>query len=344
MKLSIIVPVYNMAAGGKLDFCMRSLVNQTMEDYEIIAVDDKSTDGSLAALRDWEKKFPQKIRVIASPENRRQGGAKNLGLAAAAGEWIGFMDSDDWAAPDMYEKLLKKAEETGADIAGCDYTIVQEQTMVPGKYCRNNSVEQAGETDPEKRRKMVLNPGSMVIKIYRRDIFFGNGIRFPEHIFYEDNAIGAITMLCAKRFEKVEEALYYYYQNPASTVHTITEERCRDRIKASLLYMEECRKRGFYEECREETDYKFFELCYKNTLFSYLQQCKKTRLSFVKELKKELLAQVPDFSENPYYLQYTDEETRKLIRLHMKSDLCFYAYYKLLHGYRRMRYGKQDRG
>lgn len=343
MKLSIIVPVYNMVAGGKLDFCLQSLVDQTIEDYEIIAVDDKSTDDSLRALREWETKFPQKIKVIASPENRRQGGAKNLGLAAVSGTWIGFIDSDDWVTPDMYEKLLKKADETGADIVGCDYTIVQEQTMVPGIYSRNNSVEQAGAADAEKHKKMVLNPGSMVIKIYHRDIFFKNEIRFPEHIFYEDNAIGAITMLYAKRFEKVEEALYYYYQNPSSTVHTINEGRCRDRMKASLLYMEEFRKRGFYEEYREETDYKFFELFYKNTLFSYLQQCEKTRLSFVKELKKGLLEQVPDFSKNPYYLQYTDEETRKLIGMHMKSDLCFYAYYKLLHMYRRMRYGKQDR-
>ena len=97
-----------MVAGGKLDFCLQSLVDQTIEDYEIIAVDDKSNDDSLRALREWETKFPQKIKVIASPENRRQGGAKNLGLAAVSGTWIGFIDSDDWVTPDMYEKLLKK--------------------------------------------------------------------------------------------------------------------------------------------------------------------------------------------------------------------------------------------
>jgi len=77
MKLSIVVPVYNMVEGGKLKFCMDSLLNQAMEDYEIIAVDDKSTDDSLMILREYEKKYPQKVKVIASPENRRQGGAKN---------------------------------------------------------------------------------------------------------------------------------------------------------------------------------------------------------------------------------------------------------------------------
>ncbi|MCM1194124.1 MAG: glycosyltransferase [Butyrivibrio sp.] len=340
MKLSIIVPVYNMTADGKLDFCIQSLLNQTIEDYEIIAVDDKSTDASLAVLEAWSEKFPEKIKVIASPENRRQGGAKNLGLAAAAGRWIGFMDSDDWAAPDMYEKLLNKAEQTGADIVGCDYTLVQEKTMIPGKYSRNNSLEQTGGWDIEKRKKMILDPGSMVIKIYRRDIFMKNGIRFPEHIFYEDNAIGAITMLYAERFEKVEEALYFYYQHSASTVHTISEERCRDRMKASEIYMEECRKRGFYEMYREEIDYKFFELYYRNTLFSYMQACKNKKLSFIREIKKGLLEQIPDFSANKYYLQYADAESKKLIQMHMKSDVYFYLYYTLLHLYRRVRYGK----
>lgn len=339
MKLSIIVPVYNMAADGKLDFCMQSLINQTLEDYEIIAVDDKSTDSSLSVLRAWGEKFPEKIKVIASPENRRQGGAKNLGLAAAAGVWIGFMDSDDWAAPDMYEKLLNKAEQTGADIVGCDYTLVQEKTMEQGKYSRNNSMEQTGVWDSEKHKKMILEPGSMVIKIYHRDIFMKNNIRFPEHIFYEDNAIGAITMLCAKRFEKVEEALYYYYQHPGSTVHTISEERCHDRMQASEIYMEECRERGFYEKYKEEIDYKFFELFYKNTLFSYMQGCKKRKLSFVRKIKRGLLAYVPDFTGNQYYLQYTDTESKKLIRMHMRSDIYFYVYYRLLHLYRRVRYG-----
>ena len=126
MKLSIIVPVYNMVADGKLEFCMESLLAQTIEDYEIIAVDDKSTDNSLEVLRRYEAQYPDKVKVVASPNNRRQGGAKNLGLRAATGEWLGFVDSDDWISHDYYEKLFAKAEETGADIVGCYYSIKYE--------------------------------------------------------------------------------------------------------------------------------------------------------------------------------------------------------------------------
>lgn len=85
MKLSVIVPVYNMASDGKLKYCLDSLVNQTVSDYEIIAVDDCSTDDSLAVLRSYEAQYPDRFLVIASPENRKQGGAKNLGLARARG-------------------------------------------------------------------------------------------------------------------------------------------------------------------------------------------------------------------------------------------------------------------
>ena len=126
MKLSVIVPVFNMASDDKLKWCMDSLVGQTISDYEIIAVDDCSTDDSLSILQNYEKRYPGKVVVIASSDNRKQGGAKNLGLSVAKGDWIGFIDADDWVCADFYEKLLNKAEETGADMVGCDYHLTPE--------------------------------------------------------------------------------------------------------------------------------------------------------------------------------------------------------------------------
>ena len=213
MKLSIIVPVYNMAADGKLQFCLNSLVNQTITDYEIIAVDDCSTDNSLEILRSYEKKFPEKVRVIASPVNKKQGGAKNLGLSVAAGEWIGFIDSDDWVTADFYERLLKRAEETGADMVGCDYHLTDEHSMKIGQIVHNNKQSQTGELSKEKYRSLILDSGSLVVKIYRRHIILDYPNRFPENIFYEDNAISNSWMLRAKHFEYIEEPLYYYYQH-----------------------------------------------------------------------------------------------------------------------------------
>ena len=112
MKLSIIVPVYNMAADRKLEYCLDSLVGQTIQDYEIIAVDDCSTDTSWDILLRYEKEYPDKFHAIHSEVNQKQGGAKNIGMEKAQGEWIGFIDSDDWVTPDFYERLIRKGEET----------------------------------------------------------------------------------------------------------------------------------------------------------------------------------------------------------------------------------------
>ncbi len=342
-RLSVIVPVYNMAAEGKLNFCMDSLVRQTVEDYEILAVDDASTDHSLEILRQYERRYPDKVRVFHCAVNRRQGGAKNEGLRHAAGEWIGFVDSDDWVAPDCYEKLLRKAEETGADLVGCDYSLVTEHTFRVGKVVQNNAPEQTGILDEEKHRRLLMRPGSMVIKIYRHRVIRENRLAFPEGIFYEDNCAGPVWSLYFTRFERVEEPLYYYYQHSVSTVHQITEEKCRDRMRAAALLYEECRERGFLAEYEPEIEYRYTELYYVITLFSYLSGVKRPRLSFVRELRRGAVERFPAFERNPYYRELTGEEEQELIALQGRSDLLFWLAYHGKWAIRRLR-GRLRRG
>lgn len=342
MRLSVIVPVYNMLADGKLKNCLDSLISQNVEDMEIIAVDDKSTDDSLALLRQYSEQYGARFVTIASPENRRQGGAKNLGLQQAKGEWVGFIDSDDWVADDMFSKLLKKAEETGADVVGCDYLLTDAIGKETGNVVENNTLEQTGILTDAQYRALLLKPGSMVIKIYKRSIFTENQIVFPEKMFYEDNAIGVLPLLYASRFERVPEAMYFYYQNPHSTVHTVSVQRCEDRIRAAQIYGEECKKRGFYSKYPEEIDYKILELGYKNTLFSYLQAAKCPSLRFVRRMRKFLKENVPEYADNSYYMQNTDAESKKLISMHMRNSFTFVLYYEALRIYRKLRAAGKD--
>lgn len=337
MKLSVIVPVYNMAAQDKLVWCLDSLVNQTVQDYEIIAVDDCSTDNSLEILYDYRERYPDKFHVIASPVNRKQGGAKNLGLEAAKGEWIGFIDSDDWITPDYYEKLLACAEETGADMVGCDYHLTHEHSMKIGQVVHNNKPSQTGILTTEKYRSLILDGGSLVVKIYRRHIIYDFPNRFPEQIFYEDNAISNSWMLRARYFAYLEEPLYYYYQHDTSTVHTITKKRCEDRMEAARIMVEEAKQFGFLEEYYPEIESSFTTLFYVNTLFSYMAGVRKKEYGFIKALAKEMRETFPGFMENPYYQERVHEEERKLIRMHMKSTMYFLLYYKALWGYRNFR-------
>ena len=337
MKLSVIVPVYNMAADKKLEYCLESLINQTIEDYEIIAVDDCSTDNSLEILRRYETKHADKFKVIASPVNKKQGGAKNLGLEIAKGEWIGFIDSDDWITLDYYEKLLKKAEETGADMVGCDYHLTGEHSMEIGQIVPNNRPEQTGILTKEKYKSLILDGGSLVVKIYKRNIIFDYPNRFPEGIFYEDNAISNSWMLRAKHFEYIQEPMYYYYQHNASTVHTITKKRCEDRMQAARIMVEEAKQFGFFEEYKEEIESSFTTLFYVNTLFSYMVGVKKQEFSFIKAMGEEMKKTFPDFRNNKYYLDRVHDEERKLIDMHMKSTMYFMVYYKILWAYRNFR-------
>lgn len=339
MKLSIIVPVYNMAAEGKLNYCMDSLLNQTMEDYEIIAVDDASTDYSLNILKDYQIKNPEKVRVVESPENGRQGSAKNLGLTQAVGEWIGFIDSDDWIAPDMYEKLLEKAKETGADMVGCDYNITYEHSMKVGKVVVNNTGEQTGMLEDNKYRSLVLQPGSMVVKIYLHEVIRKFHLDFPEKVFFEDNCAAPVWYMHFKHFEKVEEPLYYYFQHQVSTVHHISQSKCEDRMITGQMLVDQFKKYEFYEKYREELEYRFTELYYVNTLFTYVYGIRFPKISFLNKLKKGILEEFPTFWNNKYYQEKTHPENKRMIQYQLKSSLYFIIYYKLLFFYRKLRKG-----
>ncbi len=337
MNLSIIVPVYNMAGDGKLNYCMDSLVKQTIADYEIIAVDDASTDESFSILQEYERNYPGLVKAIRSPENRRQGGAKNIGIKAAAGEWIGFIDSDDWITPDMYEKLLRKAEVTGADVVGCDYNLVNEHTMKVGRIVQNNTDDQTGVLGTEEYRKLLMRSGSMVIKIFRRNMIVENELWFPEHIFYEDNCASPLWMMHCKHFEKVNEPLYFYYQHDTSTVHSISEARCEDRMKAAQLFLEACIKMGWMDRYQQEIEYRFTELYFVNTLFSYMQGEQPKHIAFISKMVRKMKETFPAFEKNRYYQELVNEEQKKFIRCLKISTLLFFVYYKLLFFYRRMR-------
>ena len=338
MKLSIIVPVYNMVAGEKLEFCLNSLTNQMISDYEIIAVNDASTDDSLVVLNWYKNHYPEKFRVIDLPENRKQGGAKNAGLEMAQGEYIGFVDSDDWIATDMYKKLLEKAEETGADIVGCDYCITHNHSYEIGEIIPNSRMSQVGMLDEEKYKSLIMDAGSLVTKIYKSELFEKSPkIRFPEKIFYEDNAVSAGLFLRAKQFEYIEEPLYYYYQHNTSTVHVINEERCNHRMESMRIMLRMAKEDGSLEKYHDEIEFRFINLFYQNTLFSYMQGVKWIKLSYIRKLGKEMKLTFPEFQNNSYYLGRVNDEERKFMALQQKSTLLFVMYYKFVYLVRRVK-------
>lgn len=338
MKLSIIVPVYNMASDNKLSFCMDSLLSQNLSDYEIIAIDDCSTDNSLEVLKGYEERNPEVVRVIHSPVNKHQGGAKNIGIKAALGEWIGFIDADDWIDPDMYRLMLEKARDTGADMVGCDLTLVTDHTYEVSDVVESNGhADQSGILDHDRKKSLILDGGRLVVKIYKRENLLKNELFFPENIFYEDNAMSNSFLLTAEHYEYMAKPWYYYYQHGSSTVHSFSERMCLDRMEAARIMVSEAKRLGFFDEFRSEIEFEFTQLFYVNTLFTYMPCVKPARISFVRDLTRELLKTFPDFAKNSYYIDRVNAEEKKLVDMACKSATRFYFYYRLLWGYRNLR-------
>jgi len=329
LELSVIVPVYNMAKDGILEYCINSLVHQTLQSMEIIPVDDASTDDSLKILREFEKKYPGRVKVVASPENRRQGGARNLGLKVAQGRYIGFMDADDWVVEDMYERMVEHAKCTGADVVGTDMCRVYEHTMIPTQREACNLLSQVGILDHKKRKEYLLLPGPISTKIYAREIFFEKGFQFPEHMSYEDNAVSVEIGMRIKHFEHIPEANVFYYQHGDSTTHSIDMKKCRDRMEAMRIMLKYAKENGALEEYRDVVEFHFCNLFYRNTLFTYMQSDLKKSIDFVKKLGEEMVETFPDFRQNPYYNQNVNDYEQQLINLHLKSTFAFMIIYKL---------------
>ena len=336
MKLSIIVPVYNMSSDKKLEYCLDSLLNQTLTDFEIIAVDDASTDNSREILRDYQKQYPERIVTEFLVENRRQGGAKNRGLALCKGDYIGFVDSDDWVTEECFERLLQRAEETGADVVGCDFCYAYTHNMIPGERIPCNQLDQTGVLDYDKKVSLFLHPGALVTKIYRRELFEGAPFAFPEHMFFEDNATGIELLRRATHFEYIPKPMYFYYQHNTSTVHVVTKERCEDRMEAMRIMIRLAKENGYMEEFREVLEYKFTNLFYQNTLFSYLQGCSHIEPAFVRKMAQEMRECFPEFQDNPYYVEWVPAEEKKWMRMHQRSNLLFLVCYRAKFSYRKL--------
>lgn len=214
MILSIIVPVYNVKPF--LPECLDSLLKQSLSgDYEIILVDDGSTDGAADVISEYQQLYPQKIRSLRV-ENGGQGRARNFGIEMARGEYLGFVDSDDWLELDMYEKLLERAIRVNADIVVCDF----KEKFSDGRE---------GYLYAALQNHRLASAGSSCNKIFRRSLV--EEVRFPQGLWYEDFYFSAVMLLKSRRTEFVSEPLYVYRKGQESTMHNNNARKNLDMIK-----------------------------------------------------------------------------------------------------------------
>ncbi|MCI8550480.1 MAG: glycosyltransferase [Lachnospiraceae bacterium] len=239
MKVSIIVPVYNGEA--YLGACLKSLLKQTLDEYEIICVNDGSTDRSLEMLEKYQKLFPEKLRVI-SRENKGAWRARETGIQAARGTYVGFCDCDDTVSPQMLEIMYGKAVQTKADMVVCAYDRISGKQ--PGR--KQSEMTVFGDRTyglPERRDILpVVNTG-LCNKLIRKEIL-GRHIAFEKPPRVAEDMMFLLSIYpFVKRISFVKESLYQYYIRSTSafshvsqaelSMHRKQMEKVRDYVLAA---------------------------------------------------------------------------------------------------------------
>lgn len=213
--VSVIIPVYNTEAF--LHQAIDSILNQSLKELEIIAVDDGSSDGSLNILKD----YGEKVKVI-SQTNSGQGAARNKGLSIAEGEFVYFMDSDDWIEPDTLGKCVECCRKESLDFVFFD--AITFGADVSGKawfdYHRaaSYSTPQAGYQILSSMIERGIYRCSVCMCLYRRDFLLENELRFPEGILHEDEYFSAAAFCKARRTAGIDREFYHRRLRPSSVM------------------------------------------------------------------------------------------------------------------------------
>ena len=231
--VSILTPVFNTAA--YLERCRASVLSQTVPDWEWVLVDDASTDESLSVLQSFASADPR-IKVQHFPANRGVAAARNALLDAATGEYVYFLDSDDWIEPDCLAVMLAHARETGQDVVINAHYVKEYDDVSKNRPSGSfGFIREEGFYPPCQVQNAL--PPSLIMRLYRRAYLQEGGIRFPEDLRNgEDNYFVGLAEMRQARSYIFRGPAYHYYQRPESLSH---QRACGYEYLLSFKYLYE---------------------------------------------------------------------------------------------------------
>lgn len=290
-KLTVMIPVYNVE--NYLKKCLDSVIYPELGDYEIVLVNDGSTDKSGAICDEYAQRFPALIRVITTP-NGGLGKARDVGIDAARGEYILFLDSDDYLSPGAVPEMMALLEKD-FDMCFFDIRSVNESGRVL-KYITGCAIE--GEFTLESYPELLFEMPSAWNKIYRRTLFTDNGIYYPGRVWYEDMYVTPLLYTKAKKMLSVHRPWHNYLQRAGSITNNKNTARNLEIIPAVNAMLDAYRGAGLFEKYREQLEYAAF---YNQVLTS----CTRVNLADWKsavqdELYADFIKKFPDYRENRY--------------------------------------------
>lgn len=322
MKLSIVTTMYNSAK--YLPKCVDSLLCQDLpeDDYEIILVNDGSPDNSLELAEQYAS-CHKNIKVL-SHENKGLAGARNTGLEAAQGEYLCFVDPDDYVHADIYGKLLRMMDEEHLDMLRCNYDMVNEDYQIINKP-KGTVIDYShqimdGETFLDER----LGYGCFVWSyVYRLSFLRKTGIMFKEGVYFDDTNWLPRVCCKAERIDSVDFVCYYYLQRNGSLLNGMTEEAKQKKINGQVDLIRNLKV--FAEQTHSEK--------VKHWYLSMISVVVLAIMSFaVQESNKDVVKMVSGLPVFPLELRLknTTRRVKSKLRLINRSPKMYYILFQLL--------------
>ena len=300
-KVSVILPVYGVAQ--YIEKCTQSLLAQTLEEMEFLFVDDHGPDDSIDIVRRTIEGHPRQaqFRFLTPPHNMGAGMARNFAIPEAQGEYIAFVDSDDWVEPTMFEELYNEAQrQGGVDLCYCqaakDYLDGQ-----PTEILKNPTIE-PGQLTHEKRAYFLANYVSLFWTfLFKREQIERHNIRYPEERSADDSYFVTCNLMTAESVAHVDKPFYHYLIRPGSVCTTKDSTKYQKRLAVFGHLMTCAKEHGVYTEFKPEVDYIYLKKGCLTSIFNYVYNSLEPRKEVVGEICAELDRQVPDYATNRYY-------------------------------------------
>ena len=282
IKVSVIVPVYNVE--DYLARCLDSLVNQTLKEIEIIVVNDGSPDNSQKIIDKYAKK---NLNIKAyKKENGGLSDTRNYGIKKANGEYIAFIDSDDFVDKTMLEKMYQKAINDDADIVVCNsINLYDDNTKVEVKSNLNYS-------DDEIRNYLISAPMACT-RIYKRELF--NNFEFKKGIYYEDLELTPKLVNYTKKIAFLDEGLYYYYQRMGSIMK---QKEWNDKL-LDIFTVLDSNKKALYSQYQEEIEYMYITHLLRTATLRFLEYPNSKQM--INKIVQTMKNEFPQWKNNKYY-------------------------------------------
>ena len=336
-KVSIVVPCYNTSTC--LGWCIDHLIRQTIgiENIEIILVDDASTDDGATweIIMEYESRYPENIIAISLKDNLRQGGARNVGVSYASGEYLIFCDADDWLRVEALDILYTMMRNTEADVVEFrnkdvyEYSDAEAETPVK---LGSNSYQLSMVSNEDRRVHIIEHTDVFTYgcwnKLYRMSLIKEHEIKFVEHLIFEEPSFTLLVRLYETKHVFLDAVLHYCYQTPTGTMRGSWDGRKLDNAKAWLILYDDLRDRGFLEKYSAELEYMFWIWGITLTVRILLQKGYVLQIEELDFLKHMALARCPNIRNNIYLSKREATWNRMLLEIldmefTKESIICF---------------------